>query len=72
MRLVSKFPYRGRLRRRPGSYRPELLRLEDRNLPGFLAPLAFDAGSGPTAVAVGDSTATASPTSPSPTSPPGP
>jgi hypothetical protein len=54
MKLIWKFPYRSRVRRRPGWYRPELLRLEDRNLPGFLAPLAFDAGSRPSSVAMGD------------------
>src|SRR5439155_566200 len=31
-----------------------LERLEARIVPGFLAPLAFDAGSGPVSVAVGD------------------
>src|SRR5713101_3856278 len=39
--------------RRP--YRHLLLeRLESRVVPGFLAPLAFDAGSNPSSVAVGD------------------
>jgi hypothetical protein len=33
---------------------PQLERLETRCLPGFLAPLAFDAGTAPTSVAVGD------------------
>jgi hypothetical protein len=36
------------------AWRPRLERLETRCLPGFLAPLAFDAGIGPTSVAVGD------------------
>ena len=34
--------------------KPRLERLETRCLPGFLAPLAFDTGVSPTAVAVGD------------------
>src|SRR5438270_12268209 len=39
--------------RRPSQ--PMLLeRLESRVVPGFLAPLAFDAGNSPTSVAVGD------------------
>jgi hypothetical protein len=29
------------------SYRPLLMLLEDRTVPGFLAPLSFDAGTGP-------------------------
>jgi hypothetical protein len=36
------------------AYRPTLLTLEDRVQPGFVAPLAFDAGTGPVSVAVGD------------------
>src|SRR6516165_12226270 len=43
---------------RPGSRRricrPRVERLEARCLPGFLAPLAFDDGSDPRSVAVGD------------------
>jgi hypothetical protein len=40
------------------SYRPLLLALEDRITPGLVAPLNYDAGSGPTAVAVGVFTGT--------------
>jgi hypothetical protein len=54
MKLRSRFAYRARARRRPPFYRPELLRLENRNLPGFLAPLAYDAGADPVSVAVAD------------------
>src|SRR5215472_15708938 len=36
------------------TWKPLLERLETRCLPGFLAPLAFDAGSSPISVAVGD------------------
>ena len=43
------------LRRCRPPYRPLLLeRLESRVVPGFLAPLAFDTGSSPWSVAVGD------------------
>src|SRR6516165_11422671 len=35
-------------------WKPRLERLEARCLPGFLAPLAFDAGNSPRSVAVGD------------------
>src|SRR6516225_6697697 len=38
----------------PRTSKPMLERLEARCLPGFLAPLAFPAGSGPVSVAVGD------------------
>ncbi len=34
--------------------RPRVTALEDRTLPGFLAPLSYDTGSSPRAVAVGD------------------
>jgi hypothetical protein len=44
MEVSFKFACRARLRCRPGSCRPRLPRLESRNLPGFLAPLTFDAG----------------------------
>jgi hypothetical protein len=47
MEVSFKFACRARLRRRPGSHRSRLPQLESRNLPGFLAPLSFDAGPNP-------------------------
>ena len=35
-------------------FRPRLLELEGRALPSFVAPRAYDAGSNPASVAVGD------------------
>jgi FG-GAP-like repeat/FG-GAP repeat len=58
-RLVSSGPSSGtpaaRQRRRgPGGQGLRLEQLESRVVPGFLAPLAFDVGTGPGSVAVGD------------------
>jgi len=48
-------PLRQSVRRARRRFRPVRLELlELRALPGFVAPLAFDAGSGPSSVAVGD------------------
>src|SRR5262249_18034085 len=47
MKLSSKFARRARLRRRPVLYRPQLLVLEGRILPGFRAPLSYAAGAYP-------------------------
>src|SRR6516164_5382219 len=56
---VSDGQVRGSRAGRPATgsrrtWQPRLERLEARCLPGFLAPLAYDAGIHPSAVAVGD------------------
>src|SRR6516162_1648083 len=44
MKLIGKFPYRARLRRRPRSYYPSIEALERRCVPTTVTPMTFADG----------------------------